>query len=429
MPTNLTLVGFTKDDQTHRGTVGLLWQCLSTIFLCLYVALHFDIPVRPLDFWATMFRKCFFVLIMAIAPELLPSNAFNEWARARTIRKAWNSVLGTQYSLKQIHLIMSGGLQVSASTEEHSRSLELEFLILIEREGLTPDRYRKARHPHFQEFWDSVSSCLPSDREIDDRSKSDILGKVVTCFQALNVLALIIGRLIKQLDVSLLEIATSSYIALALISYIFWIRKPYNLATYTTMELPFPLHNTSFDWQKYNLGNLSSDAKEHLKRRAKREVNVNHLVTADLFTGSMMEFEFYQPTVNAWTRKRSIQHQSLFVLVLLCALLAGLHLAAWNYKFPTTVEAWMWRVSCIIVGALPWYLIYAQQIQEPVERLLSPKGVKISRMASASMLYFTYVAYVVARVYLIVEVFVSLRAAPQGIYQQPDWTGFLGRFF
>lgn len=71
-------VGFVANANDGRGTISLLLQCLSTTFLCVYTALHFDIPVRPLSKWIVLIRKIIFT-IMAIAPEFIPYNAFNDW--------------------------------------------------------------------------------------------------------------------------------------------------------------------------------------------------------------------------------------------------------------------------------------------------------------------------------------------------------------
>ena len=83
-------------------------------------------------------RKTVFVLITVIAPELLPFNAFNEWFRARLLQKSWSATLGKQVTLKQIHYLLSGDMQISISTEEHNQALEIELLMFIEHERLAP---------------------------------------------------------------------------------------------------------------------------------------------------------------------------------------------------------------------------------------------------------------------------------------------------
>lgn len=133
--------------------------------------------------------------------------------------------------MKQVHYMLSGGVQISASTETHNQALKIELLVFINQVGLAPS-YKGNKHRNFEDFWNTITARLPSDRELDDKSKFDALGKAITCLQAGKLLVLIIGRLIYGLDVSLLEVTTAAYIILALLSYTFWFKKPYNIAIY-----------------------------------------------------------------------------------------------------------------------------------------------------------------------------------------------------
>lgn len=423
MAYNPALVGFVANANHGRGTISLLLQCLSSIFLSVYTVLHFNIPVRPLSKWAIFVRKMIFVTIIVIAPELLPFNAFNDWYRARMLQKEIKTSVGIDLSVKQAHYLLSGGVQISASTKDHNKALEIELLVFINQVALAPSDGGKM-HQKFHPFWDTVIAKIPSDRELDDKSKSDTVGKGITCVQAGKSLALIIGRLVYGLEISLLEVTTAAYIILALISYTFWFKKPYNIATYQTVELPFCSDELVFDREKYNLSRLSSEPTEHLKRRGAREINPNNLASANLYTGSMSQTDFYSiPDKNAIRRNDII---SLISLICFCSLLAGIHISAWNYHYPSQTEAWIWRASCLLIGLLPSCLIHAQYVEHWVKN--SSRGTMVwwHQKISSVSLYTLYAMYPVARIFLIIEIFISLRRAPAEIYQQPDWSTYLG---
>lgn len=425
MTNETTTVGFVANANDGRGTISLLLQCLSTIFLCVYTALHFDIPVRPLGKWTVFIRKTIFTMIMAIAPEFIPYNAFNDWYRARLLRSLWNTSIHCELSMKQAHYLLSGGVQISASTEHHDRVLEVELLVFINQVGLAPSpSHSSKRHQDFQEFWDTVIAKLPSDRDLDDKSKSDIVGKAITCLQAAKSLVLIIGRLIYGLNISLLEVTTASHIALTLLAYLFWFKKPYNITTYQTVELPFCSDKLRSDCERYNVSNLTSEPTEHLKRRAAREANPRNLVSSNLYTGSLSEEDFY--CIGDKKERRRDDLISLAVLILFCSILGGIHITAWNYQYPSQLEAWLWRASCLLLGSLPWYLIYAQYVEHWVKNVRRTTAARWHQKINTICLYILYVSYPIARIFLIVEVLISLRAAPSGIYQQPDWTTYLG---
>src|SRR5277367_2845339 len=61
---------------------------------------------------------------------------------------------------------------------------------------------------------------------IQDRSKSDGLGKVLVCIQAGYTILQILGRLKSHLVVTLLEINTLGHVLCALLLYAFWFNKP-----------------------------------------------------------------------------------------------------------------------------------------------------------------------------------------------------------
>ena len=417
-------VGFVANTNNGRGTISLVSQCLVTIFLCVYTALHFDIPVRPLNKRATFVRKFIFVTIIVVAPELLPFNAFNHWHRAQMLRKHCKMNIGSDLSLKQVHYLLAGGVQISISTEEHDKILEIELLVFINQVGLAPFG-SGSNHRHFRLFWNTVMGQLPSDRELDDKSKSDVIGKTITSLQAAKSLVLIIGRLVYGLDVSLLEVTTAAYIALALVSYTFWFKKPYNVATYQTIELPFDGDDLISDCEKYNIAKLSSEATEHLKRRGAREINPSNLVSGNLYTGSMSQQDFYcLPSKDEDRRNEVI---SSIALIMLCSILAGIHLAAWNYQYPSQIEAWLWRASCLLIGTLPLGLIYAEYVEHWVKDSAPNVAAQWHQKIQPVCLYTVYTTYPIARIFLIFEVFISLRSVPSGIYQQPDWTTYLGR--
>lgn len=65
-----------------RGTWGLLYSCTFTISLCVYTAIHLNVP--PDEFWPWFWvRKVKWVLIAIFAPEIVVYGAFEQWMRSR----------------------------------------------------------------------------------------------------------------------------------------------------------------------------------------------------------------------------------------------------------------------------------------------------------------------------------------------------------
>jgi len=128
-----------------------------------------------------------------------------------------------------------GGLQPFLESFDSKRVLHLGLIAPPELEEIL-------RQPLGRDFVSELLNHLPTNNEIDDKSKADLLAKLIVCVQASWTAAQIVARLERGIDLSLLEVATSSYILLALLAYTFWFRKPYNV----TLGIPFVIDEWSY---------------------------------------------------------------------------------------------------------------------------------------------------------------------------------------
>lgn len=106
----------------------------------------------------------------------------------------------------------------------------------------------------------------------------------------------------------------------------------------------------------------------------------------------------------------------------------AVHLAGWNEQFPTNVESWFWRMSgvYIVFSGLLWSLLnLVGHLSGTVWWFWYDVLVSTTRRRSHVVLYVLCCIggslYVVARVYLVAEAFVSLRALPASAYNSPSW--------
>ncbi len=123
---------------------------------------------------------------------------------------------------------------------------------------------------------------------------------------------------------------------------------------------------------------------------------------------------------------------SLFRLVLFAALVtayAGVHMSAWNYKFPSLLECWLWRSSCIAVLAAGWVWVIFEValVVEDRFRFLPLFGrlCHFLRFGALTLLVVTLTAGVFGRVFIVVESFVSLRSVPIGVYATVPWANYI----
>jgi hypothetical protein len=71
-----------------RGTSDVLWSCVVTLSLCVYTAIHLNVPPADEGYFAFWRRKTKWVLLAIFAPEIVVYTAFQQWSEAKkTIRE------------------------------------------------------------------------------------------------------------------------------------------------------------------------------------------------------------------------------------------------------------------------------------------------------------------------------------------------------
>ena len=157
---------------------------------------------------------------------------------------------------------------------------------------------------------------------------------------------------------------------------------------------------------------------------------------------------------------------SLVLLFLLGMVYGALHLSLWNYKFATNVEKVSWRLSCVTITAYPaffnfTFLMYVPMRLTPRVRIGYRERRYISHLreenaksksilkkysfsicweymrtgldCGATMLLFLFMilvaivglVFVFARIFLVVESFISLRHVPMGVYLNVGWVKYI----
>ncbi|MCJ1270800.1 hypothetical protein MMC22_010697 [Lobaria immixta] len=131
------------------------------------------------------------------------------------------------------------------------------------------------------------------------------------------------------------------------------------------------------------------------------------------------------------TRSRNAQFNSAltyyYSLGILPLIYGGIHLAAWNFDFPSHVESILWKVSSfIIMGLIPVVVllfllgVFVGEYLTSWNTFLSvEENIEIAYVMGLAILGF--LLYGFARIFLVVESFISLRHVPIGVYAAVPW--------
>ncbi|KAF2478033.1 uncharacterized protein BDR25DRAFT_151913, partial [Lindgomyces ingoldianus] len=369
-----------------RGTIDILWTCLFTVFLCCWTAIHPGIPHPKSLWWQRYLDRTICLLVGAIAPEIFIYIAFFERMDVMVIHqepppnvsyKKWTTV-------HRFYFLM-GGYCIGWHPPEEAEIARVGYL----RIGVLYELLRDGRID---------PKNLITKEDILDKGKADGLVKTVTLLQIVWVLVQSIARCIQHLPLTTLEISTLAYIPCAAIVFGLWWNKPYDVSVPTIIDMATYAspHYRAVETEQYTI--IPATYQTYGMARQFRDAVVSSLVPIGF---------------GGW------------VSVVVFFLVGSIHLAAWNFSFPSPFEKWAWRAcSLVLTISIPFSWVLTRGVLRLV-RLVLDMGEAKAIWLAGTIQGIGVGLYVIARLYLLVEVFVSLRAVPKDAYDTPDWTRFL----
>jgi hypothetical protein len=67
-----------------RGTLNILWTCLATMALCVWTAVHRNIPL-VYSFWTSVLERLRLMFLAIIFPEFILTSAWDERRQANAL--------------------------------------------------------------------------------------------------------------------------------------------------------------------------------------------------------------------------------------------------------------------------------------------------------------------------------------------------------
>lgn len=227
LPTNVdassSRVGFKSGDGT-RTTMDIVFSCLSTMIICTISAIHFDLPGNVSSYfrffnlagprWDTTTTKVLNWLLGLLMPEIWVGKACMQYSCALVDYHAKVKSY-PEWTLKlSMFDIMRGFTWVNDPEINPGRAQY--------RTGAKLDRQK---------------ICKSLEREISDKSKANVLTKLIAIIQITRFLLEVIARAASSLPISPLEYFTCAQVFCALLMYVFWFDKPCDVETKISLDL------------------------------------------------------------------------------------------------------------------------------------------------------------------------------------------------
>ena len=124
-------------------------------------------------------------------------------------------------------------------------------------------------------------------------------------------------------------------------------------------------------------------------------------------------------TDNSFARRHKIKGK--FILCLASGVFGGLHALAWNSLFASSLERALWRLSAVMIASSG---VFAS-LYITVEKL---SGTSLRNGPCLSLVSVVFYLYIGARLFLLIECFVSLRSLSPKAYETPNWVQLIPHF-
>lgn len=435
-----------------RGTLDILESCLITIILCSWSILFLNVPAGHEGRWDIILTKARWIVFTIFFPEVVIGIAVEQW------RSACQSV----EDFTQFEEQWAANLESSQPSKGLSRT----------RTNL--DRLRSSpwtmRHAFFADMGGFHIDCpdlrpFPVDghqiayliennhleypeiqpKAIWDRNKADIFARFLTLMQILWFLVQAIGRRAQHLAVSTIELTSLAFIFCTLIASFFFRHKPRDV------ETPFVLPCEA------TVAEILEIAGER-SRKAYVETPLDFIKPPITRTSLVAPFWFGVRVCFEWktnrdlpvkkfgnsktTPPRGIKIVDIAYTTIINIAYFSIHLAGWNFVYPSKIEQVLWRTSSLtLLGLLLFYLAavalgtmmaswlartFFKNNEETT--VLGVAGL-LPRWAAIMVHGPVIGAYGLARCYILAEGFVNLRALPVTAFAMVDWSNFFPHFW
>ena len=426
-----------------RGTIDIIWSCLATILICSWTVLHLDVPTPEQTDWNTIRTKALSMIVIVILPESLITASVRNFVGARNESLVLRRLGVKHRTLTHGFFLDMGGFVLRSPHGDLATLTQPDLCKFADAGGMN-DRQRHEEHI-FEPRGDSssdldlASACLRADwlhelRNIDERAikkvaRSDGFAKLFACGQAMWLFTQVISRAVQDLTISQLELATLGFVAFALVSYGVWWKKPQDctgpIIIQCASQESFEVIQRVLNHQTISITHVKQDGGHEIKEATDYKGGISGVFNA---FRPLFRTHWPQPTIDVM----SIALSGIILFLGISCILGAIHLIAWNFYFPTEIERWLWRVSALALIVLPcfWFpyvwLVFFHGNKVPAQK---KKHRWVPHPAKHWILWVwplsLFIVFCVARLFLIIELFVSLRSLPVSTYTAVDWSSFL----
>ncbi|KAI9894515.1 MAG: hypothetical protein M1814_001869 [Vezdaea aestivalis] len=261
-----------------------------------------------------------------------------------------------------------------------------------------------------------IISDIPSvtAEELSDRSKGDGLVKGLAILQILWLAVQIIARSFQNLAITLLELTVLAFALTAIIIYITYWHKPQEV------KVPTYIRAASLLTREQVIGLA---ARSPVSSMVASEIWL-HGVAIRTMKDTVFPNSPGIAVKLPWRSKPQYINAGLTGVGMGGAIFGAVHFVAWQFHFPTPVERLLWRISCFVATALPWLGSGGYWFGQHLAKRWGTRDEKVNK-ALRPLWLIIVPCYLLARMFLLVEVCRSLAYLPPSAFQSVEWSNFI----
>jgi hypothetical protein len=240
---------------------------------------------------------------------------------------------------------------------------------------------------------------LPTEGEIQDRSKSDWFAKTLVLFQTLWFVMQCIARRIEHLPTTELEIVTLAYTTIYFGIFLAWWDKPRNVEwPVRVFQQPIgPEGKDSVPWWIRVLGIIVGAQDDWVNLHEERKVPI-------FYSGDPKDDRLL--VADGMTLTAGV-------------VFGAIHCIAWSFDFATPIQALLWRLSAVAITAVPVVFMIPIGLLVLSEKRSMPIT---SVLVIGWFIPLLGLLYITARLITVILAFISLFSLPPGAFETVHWT-------
>lgn len=406
-----------------RGTFDILQSSVVTVLLCSWSVLVLHVPSPNKGRLRRYLDKIYWMAFTLIFPEVTTAVAAEQYESASQSVKDFALLQHPshpEWTMRHAFFADMGGFVLQAP-DFPPFPVDTQQILYLVREGYI--------------------SFPDVDKEtILDKNKADGFARVIMILQTTWFFLQVVARAIQHLSVITLELAVLGFVFCTYITTVLWWKKPLDVGTPIILKTEFCIADILLkagDQAKdpYELTPLDfADAHPGVSTVTPFWFALRYLLGLGI-PPKTRPIKFFP---NSRTGPPRGLGTSMLIFETVGAITyVGIHLAGWNFTLPTNLELLFWRAANLaLVGIMVCYMLFLHVgglIAAPLGKLLFKKeALTILDLLKQCPAWFLILVigpivglYSVARLYIIVEALVGLRALPTSAYATVDWTSFI----